>query len=153
MLIDPRGTSRDTVTLPELATTVSDFIYAGKKSGTLRFPNFVMVESYQGIDYTVYSVLDDYVEELKKNSIRCKLTDEEKIKYKFKPRLLSFDIYKTTELAYIILAINDMWNVKQFTLYSGYVNMLPKAKMKELLSEIYRHEGDTIKKYNSKHIK
>ena len=151
MLVDPRGTSRSTVTLPELATTTTNFIYTGMNSNVTRYPDFMMQESFEGIDYTVYNVLDDYLYDLKKVSIHCKLSDEEKNKYRYKPRLLSYDIYKTTELYYIILAINDMWTEKQFTLDSGYVNMLSKNYMSDLLSEIQRNESKTIKLYNSKH--
>lgn len=153
MLIDPRGNSRATVTLPQLATTTTEFIETGRNSNVTRYPHFIMQESFEGINYTVYNVLDDYLYDFKQRAVHCKLSPEEKNKYKFKPRLLSYDIYKTTELYYIILAINDMWTDKQFTLSNGYVYMMRKEDMTEMLSEIQRNESKTIKIYNSKHVK
>lgn len=151
MLVHPYGTQDTRVSDPRLAPTVADFILAGKETQVVRYPHLMFQESRDGIDYVVHSVLDDYLQDMKEKSIECTLSKAERDRYFLKPRILSSDIYGTTELYYIILRINDMWSPKQFTLDNNKLKMLTKDNMKDFLSAIMRVESKDIESYNSLH--
>ena len=151
MLVHPYGTQDTRVSDPRLAPTVVDFILAGKETQVVRYPHLMFQESRDGIDYVVHSVLDDYLQDMKEKAIECTLSKAERDRYFLKPRILSSDIYGTTELYYIILRINDMWSPKQFTLDNNKLKMLTKDNMKEFLSAIMRVESKDIESYNSLH--
>ena len=76
---------------------------------------------------------------------------EERDRYFLKPRILSSDIYGTTELYYIILRINNMWSPKQFTLENNKLKMLTKDHMNAFLTAIMRVDSKDIESYNSLH--
>ena len=151
MLVHPYGTQDTRVSDPRLAPTVVDFILAGKETQVVRYPHLMFQESKDGIDYVVHSVLDDYLQDMKEKAIECTLSKAERDRYFLKPRILSSDIYGTTELYYIILRINDMWSPKQFTLDNNKLKMLTKDNMKDFLSAIMRVESKDIESYNSLH--
>jgi hypothetical protein len=151
MLVHPYGTQDTRVSDPRLAPTVADFILAGKETQVVRYPHLMLQESKDGIDYVVHSVLDDYLQDMKDKSIECILSKTERDRYFMKPRILSSDIYGSTELYYIILRINDMWSPKQFTLDNNKLKMLTKDHMRDFLSAIMRIESKDIESYNSLH--
>ena len=63
------------------------------------------------IEYDVFNVVSDYMNELKEMSHSVTLTDTEYYTYRFKPKLLAKFLYGNTELYFIILWLNDMWSV------------------------------------------
>lgn len=89
-------------------------------------------------DNVIYSYLDD----LKNVSIKYTFTEEEFMKYKYKPKLLAYDIYGATELYFIILAINDMCNIKDFK--KRTINLIYKKDLDILLNQIYSAEQNRI---------
>ena len=152
MLALPYGTHNTRVSDPRLAPTVVDFILAGKETNVIRYPHLMFQESKDGINYVVHSVLDDYLQDMQEKAIECTLSKDERDRYYLKPRILSSDIYGTTELYYIILRINNMWSPKQFTLDNNKIKMLTKDHMNDFLSAIMRVESKDIESYNSLHI-
>ena len=151
MLALPYGTHNTRTSDPRLAPTVVDFILAGKETNVIRYPHLMFQESKDGINYVVHSVLDDYLQDMQEKAIECTLSKAERDRYFLKPRILSSDIYGTTELYYIILRINNMWSPKQFTLENNKLKMLTKDHMNSFLSAIMRVESKDIKSYNSLH--
>ncbi len=74
------------------------------------------------------SLIDRYVNELADYKMKLSMTDEEKRKYRFNPKSLSFDLYGTTELWNLLLHANEMFSVAEFEtmdddvyVYSGSV--------------------------------
>lgn len=151
MLALPYGTHDTRVSDPRLAPTVVDFILAGKETNVIRYSHLMFQESKDGINYVVHSVLDDYLQDMQEKAIECTLSKTERDRYYLKPRILSSDIYGTTELYYIILRINNMWSPKQFTLDNNKIKMLTKDHMNDFLSAIMRVESKDIESYNSLH--
>ena len=151
MLALPYGTHNTRTSDPRLAPTVVDFILAGKETNVIRYPHLMFQESKDGINYVVHSVLDDYLQDMQEKAIECTLSKTERDRYFLKPRILSSDIYGTTELYYIILRINNMWSPKQFTLDNNKIKMLTKDHMNDFLSAIMRVESKDIESYNSLH--
>jgi len=56
----------------------------------------------------------DYIPDLLKETVNINLTDDEFIKYKYKPRLLAQDVYGNQEFFHIILILNNMKNFAAF---------------------------------------
>ncbi len=60
-------------------------------------------------------VLDRYYDILLEQSVVVKFSDDEFSKYKYKPKLLCYDVYNNMDLAPLILRINNMLSVTDFT--------------------------------------
>ena len=73
------------------------------------------------------------------------LTDDEFIKYKYRPKILAYDIYGTTDLDFVILAINRISTPKDFVYKK--IKMISKRHLNELLTSIYNAEKNLINKY------
>lgn len=136
---------------PSEATTISEFITAGKQVNTITNPLLRFTETSNNIVYTVKDTIDDYMYDLRKAAINCKLTRDQIIKYKYNPKKLAYDIYGSTDLFYVILKINYMASIKEFNLSTGYIYMLSKTDMTNYLNAIYKNEKADIKAYNSLH--
>lgn len=98
------------------------------------------------IEYDVFNVVSDYMNELKEMSHSVTLTDTEYYTYKFKPKLLAKFLYGNTELYFIILWLNDMWSVKDFNLRT--IKLIKNTELAEALSKINASEKSFIKAYN-----
>ena len=62
------------------------------------------------------SIADKYVNELEENKHIVELTTKEYYKYRYNPKLLSYDIYGTTELWFFILMANELYSISEFDL-------------------------------------
>lgn len=98
------------------------------------------------IEYDVFNVVSDYMNELKEMSHPVTLTDTEYYTYRFKPKLLAKFLYGNTELYFIILWLNDMWSVKDFNLRT--IKLIKNTELAEALSKINASEKSFIKAYN-----
>ena len=134
--------------LPQNTTTIEDFIESG--SGvTITYYNLSFNDMLSnGTVVSTHNVITDYLDELKEAAIPVELDYKQQMKYLYKPKLLCSDIYGNPELYFIILLINDMADVKEFT--KPVVKMLSKANMSELLTLIYNAEKKYISDYNNK---
>lgn len=92
--------------------------------------------------YSSDNVLYDYLEEIKAKAIDYTFTDSEYVKYKYRPKLLAYDIYGSTELYFVILAINNTCNIKDFN--KRKIKMLYKSDMSDLLNAIVSAEKNRI---------
>ena len=90
------------------------------------------------IEYDVFNVVSDYMNELKEMSHSVTLTDTEYYTYRFKPKLLAKFLYGNTELYFIILWLNDMWSVKDFNLRT--IKLIKNTELAEALSKINASE-------------
>lgn len=71
-----------------------------------------------------------YMPELKEMKVKVSLSNEEYSRYKFNPKLLSFDIYGTTELWFLILEANELHTISQFdskTIYLFRADIIEKV--------------------------
>ena len=62
------------------------------------------------------SIADKYANELEENKHIVELTTKEYQKYRYNPKLLSYDIYGTTELWFFILMANELYSISEFDL-------------------------------------
>lgn len=73
------------------------------------------------------------------------VTETERIKYAYKPKLLAYDIYGSTELFFLLLALNGMCNLKQFDLSERRFFALTPQDASTYMSNIYNAESEYIR--------
>lgn len=134
--------------LPQDTVTIEEFVQSGKTT-TINYFNLSFLDQTQnGTWVSVLNVVNDYLPELRNACVNVELTTEQQYTYFYKPKLLCYDVYGNPELFYIILLLNDMADVKEFT--KPVVKMLKKDHMNTLLSYIYNAERAAIDRYNNK---
>ena len=134
--------------LPQNTSTIEEFINSG--SGiTITYYNLSFNDMLSnGTVVSVHNVVSDYLDELKDAAVYVSLNQDQQFKYMYKPKLLCSDLYGNPELYFIILLLNDMADVKEFT--KPVIRMLSKNNMSELLTLIYNAEKQAILNYNNK---
>lgn len=101
------------------------------------------------IEFVVFSVLDDYIDEFKECAKLVELSEDAYLKYYQAPKILAYDLYKNTELDFIILRLNGIYDDKDFDMKTVY--LLESSDMKELCSQLYNSEKKFINSYNDEH--
>ena len=128
----------NTSTLEEFASLLG--------SGEIMNYNFSILDvkeiNGETIQFEPDSIINDYLDLLKEKSVEVELDEQEKIKYFYNPELLSFDIYGTTELDFLILKLNGIIDPKEFNL--SKVKLLKQEDLKTLLSNIYNAEKEFL---------
>lgn len=127
--------------------TVEDFIELGKSIDDIQYSKFSILSKASAnvtnpILYPEYNVIYDYEEEFKALAQYVSMTDSEFLKYRYKPKLLSYDLYGSTELYFVILYLNGMYSIKEFNRRN--IKLLRKNHMSELLEAIYNAEKNYI---------
>lgn len=134
---------------PAEATTYEDFISRGNNiEEKYELFNFYNRSDIEGLTRPVYNILHDYKKEIMDYVVEVKLTDEQIDKYMYNPKKLAYDYYNRTDLYFFILFINDMSNVKEFSLDNGKIKMIRYNDLVRLLSDIIASEGKLLKIYN-----
>ena len=133
---------------PHLTYTIDQFIQC-QSDTVICYNNLSFIDQYGNIKYNTYNVLGDYLDEIRDDyCVRITLNDDQMMKYKYNPKLLCFDIYGNGELAFIIMIINDMCNIKDFT--KKVLLMPTKENMSEIIKSIYNSNSNSISIYNEK---
>lgn len=78
------------------------------------------------------ALIDKYLEEIEEQKTTVALSTEEYYKYRYNPKLMSFDIYGTTELWFLIMAANELYSIIDFDL------RVVKAYRTDILQKITR---------------
>lgn len=115
----------------------------------LNYENFCIKEKESEENFIAHNVIDDYLPELEKLVKVVEFSDEEYIKYIYKPKLLAYDIYGSTELFFIIMKLNGICSIRDFDMRK--IKLLPLRPVNVLttvLSAIYNNESNTLAKYN-----
>lgn len=131
----------------ELTYTVEDFIKT-TSMGNISFEQFSFLDKSNEIIMITYNILNDYKDEIDELTVTVNLTDDEFLKYCYKPRMLSYDIYGDTEMFFIILFVNNICSAKEFN--KRKIKMLRKSHMEDVLSLIYNSEKYNIIKNRNK---
>lgn len=75
----------------------------------------IMVNSVgEKIVVNMYNLYEKYYELLLEHTARVVLSEQEQMRYRFNPRLLSKDLYGTIELHYMLLRLNHAYSVINF---------------------------------------
>ena len=89
-----------------------------------------------------------YMPEIKSLKTKIVLDNEEYRKYRFNPKKLSFDLYGTTELWFMILEANELYSTTEFDLQTIY---LYKTNIFDKLTRILNLETE-FKNYNEEEV-
>lgn len=132
----------------ELTYTVENFIKVMSME-TISFEQLSFLDKTDSdVVMITYNILNDYKDEIDSLTVTINLSDEEFLKYCYKPRLLSYDVYGDTEMFFIILFINNICSVKDFN--KRKIKMLRKSHMEDVLSLIHNSEKYNIIKNRNK---
>ena len=86
------------------------------------------------------SILHNYLPFLKETAVTTDFSDMEKVKYQYKPKSLSYDLYGTTELLSVLLELNNMVSLLDLKTDKPILVFDPNEVM-ELLNEAMIMEG------------
>lgn len=123
--------------IPATMTEQVDEIKSMDISYRVLHPDAIVIDKYssRNIRIPFSSITNKYKDALSTIIIQKELTPLEEVTYSFKPKMLSYDTYGTTEFWNDMLVINDAYSVENFRL-SGNVNIYDPTKFKRLLNEI-----------------
>ena len=124
--------------------TLADFIEY-KSDDNINYYNFSVNKATEdkNILFSVKNVIDDYLDELIDNSVYCELSDAEVKQYQYKPWLLSYYLYKDTELYFIIMLINNIYDPRDFEDIHK-IRLIKYSVLIEILNSITNSEYDFI---------
>lgn len=126
---------------PAKTYTLSDFI-ALKSSDELTYRHFAILEKYNNIEFLDHNLISDYLYELDELTMYVPLNDEQYKKYKYRPDLLAYDVYGSTQLDFIVMYMNGVIDPKEFDFTT--VKLVYNSQLKEFLSEIETSESEYL---------
>lgn len=136
---------------PESTYTLDQFI-ACQSDTSFCYNNLSFIDQIDNIKYNIYNVASDYIDEIISNyCVNVELSEEQLYKYKYRPKLLCYDVYGAQELYYVILIINDICSVKDFTKKKLFLPT--KSNMPIITKAIMNANRSDIQKYNDANIK
>lgn len=125
---------------PAHTFTLSDFIEMGK-TDELVYQNFSILRLRNGILFSEETVIDYYMEELRKLCTKVDgITAEDIVHYRYAPDLLAYDMYGSTQLDFIVLLCNGMIDPKEFNFKRKYLMLPYQHILNEFLSAVYNSE-------------
>lgn len=128
--------------------TIESTITAGKTKNPNLYNNLSILtrmndkDGENKIDVPYDNILYMYLDELKSLSMKVKLNSTEMDRYKYRPDLLSYDLYGTTQYDYILLALNDIISPKYFD--KEIVNIIDADYIELIVSSIADAEDEYI---------
>ena len=134
-------------TRADTAISVQDFI-ALRNSDEVTYYNYSVLEYLHGYDMFITNLLYDYEDEINDIAVTIKLTNIERAKYRYKPYLLAFDIYGSTESKFILMMLNNIIDPKEFDFEN--VRALRPADLNRLLNRINAVNDEFMSKMKSK---
>lgn len=132
--------------------TINEFINMGlNSSDNNTYRDLSYFETRNGMEFIVKTILDDHIDILLENTVTVLLEDKDVRRYKFNPKMLSYDLYGTTKLFYIIMRLNGICNVHEFNLHNREIKLIPSTAMSKAISSIFKEEKFSLQTYNNKH--
>lgn len=125
--------------------SITKFVKVGKDnsingSKTVKFVKYVNSNRCVPIDNIFIHKYRDY---LISQSQEVILTDEEQKKYKYRPKLLSYDIYGTVEFWMVLLIINNISSTSEFNLKK--IKFIPNENL-DVIEHILNKEDSNLRK-------
>ena len=131
--------------------TLSEFIDIGNNNHEINYIDITFNENRDGLEFVVKVLLDDYVDDLLDMTVDVDVTSEEVQKYKYNPKMLSYDLYGSTAFFYVILRLNNLCNIHDFDISSKKLKLLPKTIMSKVVSLIYSDNKNATDAFNNYH--
>lgn len=132
-----------TISEPQETYTLDQFI-ALRDADKITYVRYSILErsiDHKEMVYSINNVVYNYMDIINKLKKTVIVTQDQKIKYQYKPKLLSYDVYGSTESYFMILACNGMCNLKEFSLDELKFYALTPGDLASLMSSIYSAES------------
>ena len=129
---------------PACTYRLSDFINL-KDNDEFTYDKYALYMQSYNVEHIIYSSNNSiytYLDEMKDRSVIYTFSDEEFRKYQYRPKLLAYDLYGSTELYFIILALNDTCNIKDFN--KRKVRLMFRQDLSDILSQIFNAESNRL---------
>lgn len=124
-------------------STIKSVIESGKElkltGNDLHFKHVFKNTKNEKVIVIMNAIFEKYYNLMLDHAITVALTDEDYFKYRFKPRVMSTDLYGTPELHFLLLRLNHMVSVTQFDVKELRVF---SPEIVKILNEITIHEYD-----------
>ena len=91
--------------------------------------------SGRNIQIPFSSFTNKYKDFLNTIIVEVSLTDEERAKYRYKPKMVSYDLYNTTEFWNDLLIINNFFSLSEFQ-HRETMKVYDPNKLKDYINEI-----------------
>ena len=134
-------------TKADATVSIQDFI-ALRNSDEITYYNYSILEYLNGYDMFITNLLYDYEDEINDLDVTIKLTNIERAKYRYKPYLLAYDIYGSTETKFILMMLNNIIDPKEFDFET--IRALRPADLARLLNRINAVNDDFMSKMKSR---
>lgn len=121
----------------ETTSTIQEFI-SSAPSNSITYENTSFLEKFSTLTLVSYNIFNDYLDEMLELSVSVTLSDEEYNRYVYRPKLLAYDVYGSTEVYFLILMLNNICNVKEFNFRK--VKMLRVEDLEKVISSVYNSE-------------
>ena len=137
---------------PQTTSTLEEF-RACQSTDDPSYANFSFKDEWyysylnENIMLTAYNVISDYLDDIRREyCFPYQMTDKEFLRYKYRPKLFTYDKYDCLELGPMLLMINDMYSFKQFI--KKNIIAPSKASMKLICQRIFNANKDALSYYN-----
>lgn len=121
----------------ETTTTIQDFINSAP-ANSISYDSTSFLEKFNNLTMVSYNIFNDYIEEMLDMCVNVTLSDQEYNKYVYRPKLLAYDVYGSTEMYFIIMILNNICNVKEFNFKK--IKMLTVEDLEKVVSAVYNSE-------------
>lgn len=129
--------------------TIEDFIDSSN-TNDINYESTSLLQNLNGYTMIAYNLFNDYIDELDNLAVYVTLSDEEYNKYLYRPKILAYDLYGSTELYFLILMLNNICNVKEFNFKR--LKLLKVDDLQKFISAVYNSEKDTLSLNRTKNI-
>lgn len=126
---------------PEKTYTIEEFIDCYNTTD-INYESTSLIQRLNNYTMISYNIFNDYLDELNEMAVYVSLTDEEYNKYVYRPKLLAYDLYGSTELFFLILMLNNICNVKEFDFKR--LKLLKVDDLEKFISSVYNSERYTL---------
>ena len=99
-------------------STIKSMIQNGKEekmtANQLSLKTVITNSAGQKFVVNLFNLFEKYYDILLDNTVTVVLTEDEYLKYRFKPKLLSKDLYGSKDLYYLLIRLNNIYTVIEF---------------------------------------
>lgn len=135
-----------TISEPQETYTLNQFI-ALRDTDKMMYVKYSILSrsiDHPEMVYAIENVVYNYLDIINSRKKTVIIDQDQKVKYQYKPKLLAYDVYGSTESYFMILACNGMCNLKEFSLEEFKFYALTPADLSSIMSSISNAENKYI---------
>ncbi len=130
-------------TSPDKTCTLEEFVASGVNDD-MTYINFSVIDKIKDMEIVDHCLIDDYLPELQSLCMEIVgLTTADRVKYRYAPDFLAYDMYGSTQLDFIVMLVNGVATPEEFTM-RGKLYLPKNSVLKAFLSEVYNAEANYL---------